>query len=337
MDLKIGCCGFPVTMDKYFKSLNFVEVQKTFYKPPALKTVRRWRAMAPEEFEFAVKAWHIITHDTPFPEYNARGRRTGKNGSKKHGFFRPTDEVFMAWEKTEEIASILGAGILVFECPGTFLPDKTNKTNLLGFFKKINRKKYIFVMEFNEAWSRNDVKSICGDAGLIPASDPFRHEIHQGSARYFKLNGMNGRESKYSGWDMKRLSDFCANEAKRMKDGNVYAVFGNSNMFKDAGRFNWISKNTGRIRESDLAFLKGLCDEIDKAEEDERVQLLSREADKIAMLILHTEYAKVDIDIEKEKLRGLCREIFPDKEYLYEMIYEKRFERLWEQFREKVD
>jgi hypothetical protein len=61
---------------------------------------------------------------------------------------------------------------------------------------------------------------------------------------------------------------------------------------------------------------------------------MSREAEKIVSLILHTEYPRVDIEIEREKLRELCRELFPEKEYLYDMIYGTRFDRLWEQFRE---
>jgi hypothetical protein len=41
----------------------------------------------------------------------------------------------------------------------------------------------------------------------------------------------------------------------------------------------------------------------------------------------------IDIQIEKNKVRERCLELYPDKEQLYDMIYESRFQRLWEQFR----
>ena len=41
----------------------------------------------------------------------------------------------------------------------------------------------------------------------------------------------------------------------------------------------------------------------------------------------------IDIAIEENKVREYCLERFPDREELYEMIYESRFQRLWDQFR----
>ena len=61
---------------------------------------------------------------------------------------------------------------------------------------------------------------------------------------------------------------------------------------------------------------------------------LQRLADRICFLILSTDYPKVDIEIEKQSLRERCQELFPERMDLYEMIYESRFQRLWQQFRE---
>jgi hypothetical protein len=41
-----------------------------------------------------------------------------------------------------------------------------------------------------------------------------------------------------------------------------------------------------------------------------------------------------DVEIEKAELREECARLFPDKLALYDMIYESRFQRLWEQFRD---
>jgi len=34
MKIKIGCCGFPTSKEKYYKDFKAVEIQKTFYQPP---------------------------------------------------------------------------------------------------------------------------------------------------------------------------------------------------------------------------------------------------------------------------------------------------------------
>lgn len=72
--------------------------------------------------------------------------------------------------------------------------------------------------------------------------------------------------------------------------------------------------------------------EITKELEDEKIQEIKRFAEKIAFLIVSTDYPKIDIEIEKEKFRDRLTELFPDKAYLYELIYEPRFQRLKEQF-----
>ncbi|HZV00884.1 MAG TPA: hypothetical protein VFF73_29485 [Planctomycetota bacterium] len=57
-------------------------------------------------------------------------------------------------------------------------------------------------------------------------------------------------------------------------------------------------------------------------------------ADAVCRLILSSDYPDVDVAIEKEKVRARCEELFPDRMELYEMIYESRFQRLWEQWRD---
>ena len=60
---------------------------------------------------------------------------------------------------------------------------------------------------------------------------------------------------------------------------------------------------------------------------------LQRKADRIAFLIVATDYPAVDIRIEVEALRRECEELFPGREALFDMIYDARFRRLFSQFR----
>ena len=67
--------------------------------------------------------------------------------------------------------------------------------------------------------------------------------------------------------------------------------------------------------------------------EEEKYRKLQRMTDKVCSLILISDYPEVDIEIEKDKVKQECFILFPDKLYLYEMIYETRFKRLLYQFR----
>jgi hypothetical protein len=60
---------------------------------------------------------------------------------------------------------------------------------------------------------------------------------------------------------------------------------------------------------------------------------MQRLADWVCVLILNSDLPVIDIEIEKNKVREQCLELYPDREQLYEMIYESRFQRLWDQFR----
>ena len=69
MTIWVGCCGFPIAKSKYYAQFKLVEVQQTFYQPPRVKTLEKWRAEAPPDFEFTLKAWQLITHEPKSPTY----------------------------------------------------------------------------------------------------------------------------------------------------------------------------------------------------------------------------------------------------------------------------
>ena len=60
--MKVGCCGFATAQEKYFQAFSCVEIDSSFYQLPKVETAARWRAAAPPDFEFAIKAWQVITH-----------------------------------------------------------------------------------------------------------------------------------------------------------------------------------------------------------------------------------------------------------------------------------
>jgi hypothetical protein len=59
---------------------------------------------------------------------------------------------------------------------------------------------------------------------------------------------------------------------------------------------------------------------------------MSREADRIVNLILHTTMPRVDIEIQIENFREECIRRFPGSEDLFDMVYGSRFQRIWDQW-----
>ena len=92
----VGCSGFNTARAVYFQTLSAVEVQQTFYQPPRVPTLARWREEAPADFAFAVKAWQLVTHTPSSPTYRRFRRPLTDAERADAGSFRDTDLVAAA-------------------------------------------------------------------------------------------------------------------------------------------------------------------------------------------------------------------------------------------------
>ncbi len=193
---------FPHFREKYYKKFGVVEIQKTFYQPPQQKTALKWRDEAPPDFEFCLKAWQLITHSPKSPTYRRLKFEIPENKKKNYGFFKPTSEVFSAWEKTEKIASILKAKIIVFQCPSSFAETEENKGNLEKFFKKIKRENYLFAWEPRGYWKEKEIERLCKDLDLIHCVDPFKNKTTTKKLAYFRLHGKKRYRYNYTDYDL---------------------------------------------------------------------------------------------------------------------------------------
>jgi len=231
MEIKVGCCGFPTAKERYFKNFDVVEIQQTFYQPPEIKTATKWRELAPEDFEFTLKAWQLITHEPKSPTYRKLGSPIPESKKKNYGGFKPTEDVFKAWEKTEEIARKLKAKYIIFQSPASFQPTSENMNNMKKFFKKIKAKNYILTWEPRGKWESNDLKSLSEELGLLICLDPFKTEPFPQKTSYFRLHGKEGYRYKYTDSDLRFLKDICEDYQE------VHVMFNNVYMFDDALRF----------------------------------------------------------------------------------------------------
>lgn len=65
----------------------------------------------------------------------------------------------------------------------------------------------------------------------------------------------------------------------------------------------------------------------------EAMAMLARQADRVSVLVLKSDYPDVDVICAVENLRVRAYNLFPDSADLFEMIYVSRFRRLWNQWR----
>ncbi|MCD6170969.1 MAG: DUF72 domain-containing protein [Thermoplasmata archaeon] len=222
--IKIGCCGFRGKREEYFKNFDVVEIQQTFYKLPMVKTATKWQKQAPKNFEYTMKAWQPITHPPTSPTY----RKAGIKANKNYGFFKPTKEVFEAWEKTRQFAKELKAKIIVFQCPPSFKESKENIENMKQFFSSIMHD-FIFAWEPRSNWKEKTTKKLCMELDLIHCVDPFKNKSLYGEIKYYRLHGMGGYNYDYTIDELKKLKEMCTIKS--------YCMFNNTNMLKNALEF----------------------------------------------------------------------------------------------------
>lgn len=171
--IKVGCVGYPVGRDRYWRSLSFVETD-TGKGLPKLETLASWRADIPQGGEAALQALRTITHGPEDRGFPASGRKLPKNRQALCGFFRESLEVHEAWMATKAAAEALGAKIVVFETPASFQPGPDRLRDLYRFFKKAARGRLIFVWHPRGGEWASLGDKVCVELGLIRAFDPLR-------------------------------------------------------------------------------------------------------------------------------------------------------------------
>jgi uncharacterized protein YecE (DUF72 family) len=237
MNTKIGTCGFRGNKIEYSELLSCVEIQHTFYQPPQIKTLERWRAELPDEFEFTVKAWQLITHEAKSPTYRRLKKKLTETELEDAGYFKPSDIVREAWDATRACAEALRAKTILFQCPASFKPYTENIHHLETFFSEIERGDLNFVWEpRGAAWNDKIVREICDRHDLWHVVDPFARRTVTPEKCYFRLHGVTGWRYKYEEGELEELVSLLP------EDRLSYVFFNNIYMTEDAVAFRDILK-----------------------------------------------------------------------------------------------
>lgn len=232
--INIGTSGFRLNKIEYAALFSCVEIQQTFYQPPQIKTLTRWRAEMPARFEFAVKAWQLITHEAKSPTYKRLKRQLFETEKEEAGYFKPTAIVREAWDATLACANALKAKTILFQCPASFKPYEENIANLENFFSAIERGKLNFAWEPRGDWNDKIVKDICERQNLWHVVDPFKNRTVTPDRCYYRLHGNTGWRYKYETDELEELVSLLP------KNRRAYVFFNNIEMTNDALKFQEI-------------------------------------------------------------------------------------------------
>ena len=228
--MRIGCCGFAMAQAKYFRTFSCVEIDSSFYQLPKVQTAARWRAAAPPDFEFSMKAWQVITHRATSPTY--RRTRLDPRDREYCGHFGFNPTIRWAWNETVAVAKELGAVLVLFQCPPGFRSTKENIASLRRFFERAKRGRFLMGWEPRGDWDQELIGSLCRELDLIPVLDPLAADpMLIGKTRYFRLHGRTGPRHHHTDGELDRLRKICDSRQP------TYCLFNNLWMAEDGLRF----------------------------------------------------------------------------------------------------
>jgi len=218
--IRMGLCGFSMAFDAYVREFPLVEVQQTFYEPPSDGTLRRWRSAAPAAFEFTIKAWQLVTHESSSPTYRRLRRSLTAVERKDAGGFRTSPIVLDAWQRTLRCAEILRATAVLLQCPRSFGPTDANIARMREFLSSVDRPTGLRVLwEPRGPWPMDVVGRLCDDLSLVHVVDPFVSQTVTPDTPYFRLHGISGARHVYRDEELRNGGTTVALPCRRRRSG----------------------------------------------------------------------------------------------------------------------
>jgi len=231
MEVRVGLCGWTVSQASYVRRFPVLEVQNTFYDPPADAVLTRWRADAPQSFEFTIKAWQLVTHESGSPTYRRLKQPLPESDRGQVGAFRATPPVLAGWQRTLECARVLRATAVLLQCPRSFRPTADNVARLRAFLSQVDRPTGRLMWEPRGEWPRQLLEELCAELDLVHVVDPMQTETVTPEQTYYRLHGTTGFRHVHTDEELRRLRDLV--------DGrpSPYVMFNNIPRVGDAERF----------------------------------------------------------------------------------------------------
>ena len=231
-DVRVGLCGWTMSMTSYVRTFPLVEVQHTFYEPPNDALLAKWRREVPTRFEFTIKAWQLVTHESGSPTYRRMKKPLPAEHRGQVGSFRTTPPVLAAWDRTLECAAVLRATAILLQCPKSFRPTADNVDRLRTFVLSVRRPEGVRLRwEPRGEWPTALLTELCRDLDLVHVVDPMQTETVTPEQTYYRLHGTTGSRHVHTDDELRDVRD-------RIRDRRrPYVLFNNLPRVGDAERF----------------------------------------------------------------------------------------------------
>jgi uncharacterized protein YecE (DUF72 family) len=229
--VRVGLCGWTVSQASYVRRFPVVEVQHTFYEPPSDAVLMRWRSQVPADFEFTIKAWQVVTHESTSPTYRRLKRPLPDSARGQVGAFRTTPAVLAGWARTLECARILRATAVLLQCPKSFDPSTDNIRRLRTFATHVDRPAGRLLWEPRGEWPAPLLAELCAELDLVHVVDPLQTATVTPEQTYYRLHGTTGLRHVYTDDELRRLRDLVVGRP------SPYVMFNNLPRASDAERF----------------------------------------------------------------------------------------------------
>ncbi|MFO8133729.1 MAG: DUF72 domain-containing protein [Thermoplasmatota archaeon] len=251
-DVVVGTCGYGYYRppdgwkERYESKLQafshvfpVVELNRTFYRLPMVRTARRWRREASAGFVFTVKAWQALTHPASSPTWRKHRDGLTERQREHFGYLRPHDEVVDAWRETKKRAEALEAPVCLLQTPASFDCTDTHEDNMRTLLNRIERDGIDLAWEPRGDWKQHPerVRDICNDLDLIHVVDIMRRKALSGHpTAYIRLHGLNEDEYDYDyDYTPAELEEIAGRVFELADDHDrVYCLFNNFEMYENA-------------------------------------------------------------------------------------------------------
>ncbi len=231
MDVRVGLCGWTISQTAYVQRFRLVEVQHTFYEPPSDALLAGWRKTVPQGFEFTMKAWQLVTHESGSPTYRRLKHPLPDSARGQVGAFRTTAPVLAAWQRTLECARVLRATAVLLQCPRSFRPTTDNVSRLRSFLSEVERPDARLLWEPRGSWPTSLLTELCRDLDLVHVVDPMQTETVTPEQTYYRLHGTTGMRHVHTDDELRRLRELVNGRP------TPYVLFNNLPRVADAQRF----------------------------------------------------------------------------------------------------
>lgn len=228
--IKSGCCGwkglnpkdlgldnwkeeYPSKLALYASIFPCVEVNRTFYHLPQLKTTEKWFSearSARSDFKFMVKVPQTITHRDRFQ----------------------TNASIDAYDAVTEVAKALNAEILLFQTPSSLRDPEPMER----FFSEIDQE-FTFALE-PRGLPKEEAFELCRKFEMVYCFDPFAQlpEDPPGKVLYLRLHGSPPGDRMYRYEYSKKDFEWLKNVIEKYGK-NCYCLFNNISMYESANLF----------------------------------------------------------------------------------------------------